>query len=304
MRRFLYRFIFYYIIPWTVSFFIQEISLRSVPNDYSYKNQWLTEHANEVEILSFGSSHGYFGIKPSDFSKRAFNAAHVSQSLNFDVFIFDKFIDSMNELECLILPIDYSSLRSHGMENGQESWRVKNYTIYYDCPFFKNEPQFALECYPIHIANTIEALFNNPNYIYCDSLGFGTLYKFSKRDSLWMDSGNTAMKRHTSSFSYEYYLKNTQYVKHIIDVCYEKGIRVILLTTPTYHTYYDVLNSEQLTEMTRFCNEMAAEHDNTIYLNWLKNNEFDEHDFYDADHLNEFGAEKLTKMLDSIICQL
>ena len=49
------------------------------------------------------------------------------------------------------------------------------------------------------------------------------------------------------------------------------------------------------------CYEFDNKHEHGVYLNWLKHNEFTEDDFFDADHLNEYGAEKLTKMLDEYI---
>ena len=76
---------------------------------------------------------------------------------------------------------------------------------------------------------------------------------------------------------------------------------MILLTTPTYHTYYDVLETEQLRQMTAICTYLEQQYSNVTYLNWLKNQHFTEDDFFDADHLNEYGAQKLTMMLDRYI---
>ena len=34
-----------------------EISLRNIPNSYSYKKEYLDKHSEELEILFLGSSH-------------------------------------------------------------------------------------------------------------------------------------------------------------------------------------------------------------------------------------------------------
>ena len=298
MKRFIIKIL---LLIFPISFYavIQEYVLRTIPNDYAYKNQWLTENSKNLKILTLGSSHGFFGIQPTEFSKLAFNAGHVSQSLLFDEFIFDKFLPQMDSLEYVILPISYFAIRSKGLQNGDESWRVKNYTIYYDCPYFKYQPKFALECYHFAPKETLKAIFTKVNHRGCDSLGRGTDYTLEARSDDWQTAGSVAMKRHTKvNYSQSDVAKNLSHINHIVEVCMNRGIKVILLTTPTYHTYYEVLNKDQLEQMIRCCNAIANNHENVIYLNWLKHSSFDENDFYDADHLNEFGAVKLTNLLN------
>ncbi len=86
--------------------------------------------------------------------------------------------------------------------------------------------------------------------------------------------------------------------------CQKRNIKVILLTTPTFHTYYDVLNQDQVIEREEICNSLVQKYNHVIFLDWLKHKQFNEDDFFDADHLNEYGAEKLTKMLDEFIMQM
>lgn len=304
MKRFLTKILFVFVLPLIVLLSLQEFALRSAPNTYAYKNQWLSKHASELKILSLGSSHGYFGIQSAKFSKLAFNAACVSQSLLFDKFILEKFISQMDSLEYVILPVSYFSLRGKGLEHSVERWRVKNYTIYYDCPYFKYQPEFALECYKFEPKATIQALLGNTNHIGCDSLGWGTGYSIESRAENWKETGQSAAKRHTSMNCAEEDIdKNTSYINSMIATCKSKGIKVILVTTPTYHTYYEQLNKEQLEQMVNYCEEIAEKSPDVIYLNWLEHPDFDEHDFYDADHLDEYGAAKLTQLLDhEIMC--
>ena len=56
--------------------------------------------------------------------------------------------------------------------------------------------------------------------------------------------------------------------------------------------------------MERCCDSFASVYDNTIYMNLLKDRRFKDNDFANADHLNEFGAEKLTVLLQQIIDSL
>lgn len=305
MKRFVIKILLCFLLPIASMLIVQEVALRSIPNDYAYKNHWLTDNARQLKILTLGSSHGYFGIQPTEFSKLAFNAGHVSQSLLFDKFILEKFAPKMDSLEYVILPVSYFAIRSKGLEHGDENWRVKNYTIYYDCPYFKYQPQYALECYKFAPKATIKALLGRANYQSCDSLGRGTEYVLATRSEDWMDAGPSAKKRHTNlNYKQSDIDKNIAYINEIISICETKGVKVILVTTPTYHTYYDILDKEQYHQMVECCTSIANAHSNTIYLNWIKHPDFNEHDFWDADHLNEYGAIKLTQLLNNELIRL
>jgi single-stranded DNA-specific DHH superfamily exonuclease len=99
----------------------------------------------------------------------------------------------------------------------------------------------------------------------------------------------------------QYVIENIQYVQDVINDCLRRDVKVILLTIPTYKSYFELLDTNQLTEMEEVCKMFAEQYENVEYLNYLKHSDFTEEDFYDADHLNEYGAEKLTKMLDEYI---
>lgn len=47
--------------------------------------------------------------------------------------------------------------------------------------------------------------------------------------------------------------------------------------------------------------ELASSHNNCDYYNLIDDSNFIEKDFYDADHLSEIGAKKLSKLISSKI---
>lgn len=306
MKRFLIRTTLLFILPVFLGLAICEYFLRKVPNDYQYKNEWLAQNCGKMEILNLGSSHAYFGICPQYFSHSAFNAAHVSQSIKYDHFIFKKFIDGMDSLKVVILPISYFSITSNGPEGGIEDWRVKYYSIYYDCKFHKNEPKYNLEIIPkIRIGTAMRSVFGKVNNINVDSLGWGYSEQNLKEESEWELEGNTAAKRHTcktidSTIVYE----NAQRMEEMIQICQSKKVSVIILTTPTYKTYRDNLKTEQLEIMLKYSHLLENKYDNVHYINLLDSDCFIQEDFQNSDHLNAIGAKKLTTLLDHYIDSL
>ncbi len=284
--------------------------MRAVPNDYTYKYMWLTENISRVHIWTFGSSHGLFGISPKYFSKPAFNSAHVSQPLKYDYFIFDKFIDKADSLEWIVLPISYFTLTSK-MEDGEEWWRIKNYCLYYDCPYHRWETKYntELEGNPLSIYKQIKRVgrywIKGVDDRDCDSLGFGLGYsKESRNENWWMD-GSQRAKIHTKDIvkSQPIIRENIEYMETIISICEHKQVNVLIITTPVCSTYYDCVDSAQYTLMIETCERFEKKFNHVQYLNLFKDSRFVEDDFHDSDHLATEGATKLTKILEEYIAQ-
>lgn len=301
MRRFIVKTLIL-LFPVLVIVVFCEVSHRIPDNDYKYKYRWLSLHAPEVQILSLGSSHGYFGIDPTRFDYPTFNAAHVSQDIHYDEFIFDSFFDRMDSLKCLILPISYFTPWSR-LEDGQESWRVKNYYIYYHYPSVCFQPKYNLEIYSgLRPRTALYEFLGRSNHLSVTELGQGTSYKKENRSDDWKDSGIIAAKRHThAKLDVDKYQANLSRVRRMIEKCRGRQIPVLLLTTPAFITYRENLNETQLSQTRSFCQSLQSDYDNAYYLDMLDDSRFEEDDFYDADHLNEFGAAKLSCILNQFI---
>lgn len=298
MKRFVIRTVLLILIPTITIVALCEYYLRKIPNDYSYKSEWLAKESNSVKVMNLGSSHGFYGIKPEFFSEKAFNAAHVSQTIEYDYFIFTKFINEMDSLKTLILPLSYGSFFDV-LENSMEDWRVKYYSNYYGCNYHRFELKYNLEIYyGVQFLNVYNSMLGKINHRTCDDLGWGTNYKLENRDEKWEESGAVAAERHTCDLTdIGLFEKSKKLIEEMILTCKQKNIQVLLLTTPTYTSYRENLNPKQLALTTETCILWEKQYDNVHYLNMIADDRFSPHDFFDADHLNEFGAEKLTLIL-------
>lgn len=304
MKKFLLKTTFLFIVPICILLFVSEYYLRKIPNDYQYKNEWLSKYGKDIKIINFGSSHTYNGIKPKYFTHKSFNAAHPSQSIKYDHFIFNKFIDDLDSLKVAILPLSYFSI-TYELENSIEDWRIKDYSIYYNCKIHKSELKYNFEIYHIHYQQVLSSMLGTSNRMGCDDLGSAITNKLSNRSKQWKSTGETAAKRHTSKIiDSSIVYNNKKLLTDIITSCKYRNVSVILLTTPTFETYRNYLNENQLNLMLECGRFFENTYSNVHYLNLLDDSRFDEHDFLDADHLNEFGAEKLTTLLDHYIDSL
>lgn len=292
-------------LPVIVLLIAFEWSLRHIPNDYAYKRHYLDTKSREVEVLYLGSSHIYYGINPEYSQLKSFNAAHISQSLNYDLAILEKYKNNWSNLKYIIIPVDYFSMYTT-IETGVEQWRVKNYTIYYALnPIANHEGHFELTTgkFSANVSRLWAYQQNGSNDLSCNKLGWGTDYNSKKAHDL-IKTGKTAAERHTvKTIDKSCFEKNTKALETIIGFARKKNIEVIFITCPAYKSYVNRLNQKQLKSTISFINKLCSENSNTIYYNLLNDNSYTSKDFYDADHLNEIGAKKLTLQLDNLINQ-
>ena len=301
-----------FILPIILIIIMMEILLRHIPNDYTYKNCCLTKYANHIETLIFGSSHSYYGINPAYFNHSAFNAAYVSQSLRFDYEIFKKQIDSLPNLKNIILTVSYFTLYGN-LSIGGESWRIKNYDIYCGINPYKRTIEYRSEAFgqklKVNLLRIYSYYIEHNSEITASELGWGMRHSSrSNRPKDLEKSARTAVLRHTekdadSEKAKQTFGKNTSILQSLVSDCDKRGINVILLTTPAFKSYREKLNLEQLNATVSIACKIASGYDNCRYVNLLDDSTFVESDFYDADHLSEQGAKKLSVLVNEFLNQ-
>lgn len=87
----------------------------------------------------------------------------------------------------------------------------------------------------------------------------------------------------------------------IIQACKERNVVLFLLNTPTYITYRESLNQQQLYLMDSICDALADGYDHFYRLDYFVDTTFIDEDFYDADHLCEIGAKHLSERINHVI---
>lgn len=289
--------------PVLVFMLIMELLLRNIPNDYSYKKNYLNQHSDEIEILFLGSSHAYRSINPKFIHSNGFNAAHIAQSLDYDIEILKKYEKQMDKLKYIVIPIDYFSLYNR-LETGIENWRIKNYNIYYGLHrSFNCKDNFEILNGKLleNSKRVVQFYWRNKSDISCNTLGWGK--RNSKMNKDMMATGKAAAQRQSKKMK-SFFNGNVEIVKEIIAIAKFKKAKVIFYTNPGYKTYVSQLNKEQLKITYKTIKRIANSNPNVTYYDFLSDPSFMKEDFFDADHLNEIGAEKFSKKMDSIIISL
>lgn len=280
-----------------------ELMLRALPNDYQYKKEYFEQHSAEIETLILGNSHAYLGFDPKYIDGHAFNACHLSQSLDYDRLIFDQHIKDLTQLKTVVLPISYFSF-FHSLNYGETSWFLKNYELYLDIDTpNKWYDNFELSHYTFgqNLSKIYHYYIKGNNPRICSDKGWGTLYATATPKDLEV-SGKGNAQRHTYS-DLSLLETQTKNLEHIVSICAQKEINVILVTLPGYKTYRENLDKHQLNTTFGQAKKITNQFDNCIYINWLDHPDFIKDDYFDSSHLNKKGAEKLSKLLNSFIIE-
>ena len=299
MKRFIIQTILV-VSPIIIGLSVMEYCLRSIPNDYSYKRNFFEHNSEKIEYLILGSSHSYYGIDPTYIDGFAFNASHISQSIDYDYEIFKRYNGQFKKLKTIIIPIDYFTLFSR-VSTGVESWRVKNYEIYYGINKSYNiKDHFELLNFKFskNLTRCLSYLKNRKkNSITCSELGYGNLLKKQKDLN---ETGISAAKRHTKN-DQKFYSKNLQILEDFVKHSNEKGVNIIFITFPAYHTYTENLNKHQLNKTMATIKDIVNRNPQNLYFNFLYDQDFDATHFQDADHLNKKGAQLLSEKINLIL---
>jgi hypothetical protein len=300
MKRFNFK-VIAFLLPIIIIGGLMEFMLRQMPNVYRYKSNYLDKNSNNIEVLFLGSSHSFFGLNPVYTKKRSFNASHVSQTLDYDLLILKKYENKWSDLKYVVLPISYFSLFEK-IESTKEAWRAKDYCIYYKIRSSKYLPYYT-EMLSGQLLTNYKRLYSfywkKSDSIGCTELGWGTSYnsKYSKNLS---ESGKETAKRHRITDD-QYFKEMILVLDSIIDFTRKNKIELILFTPPAFISYRENLDQSQLNKTIQAVIDIVSKCNNCSYFNFLGDKSFIDSDFYDADHMNEIGAKKLTLKIDSII---
>jgi hypothetical protein len=304
MKKFLKEFGFL-TLPLLLAACFLEVLIQNIPNDYSLKKGYFDKNASQIETLILGSSHSFYGLNPTFFSSKTFNGSHISQSLKYDLEILKKYEDNLKNLTAIVLPISYFSL-SEKLENGIESWRIKNYRIYYEIST-SNSYSDCSEVLSVKLSKNLYRLFSfyvkKTSPITCTDLGWGSNYKSENALDL-IDSGKKAAQRHRAYQYQNTFNENVSVLNNLLQWCSERNVKLILFTPPAFGSYRKHLNEKQLNATVEIAQKKAQANENCSYLNLLNDTRFKAKDYYDADHLSEIGAKKLSLLIDKQITNL
>ena len=94
--------------------------------------------------------------------------------------------------------------------------------------------------------------------------------------------------------------KNIEYLEKILTLARSVGIEPIFVTIPVSSSYYNNIDKEKYLEMQKNIKILSSKY-NVKYFNYFFDERFTDVDFVNSDHLDAYGAEKFTKILEEVL---
>ena len=269
---------------------IIEFLLRSTAFGHEYNKLYLDKNANNIEILALGASLTWSGIDPALIEANTFNAANNGQNFYLSQQIIEKYFDDFDSLKYVITQFDYDYLtrppRSHYL-----------YTIYYNFKSDKYTDYLMFANFPLQnsIIRIVDYYFFNKKFRHGEQqlLGNHLSTKIADINEVKKSYKDSQLFRYSNEEQINIH-KNIEIISNIADKLSEKNIKLILITTPVHPIRRDWTNKEYLSIANKTAEYLINKHNNIMYFDCFFNYDFDQNDFSDSHHLNQFGAKKLT----------
>jgi hypothetical protein len=288
-------------LPLFFSLFVLEKIIRKIPNSYQYKNEWMTLHAKEVEVLILGSSTAYDGINPEYLPKKSFNAANSAQDFKRDYFLLKKYINNCPNLQYIILPVLPPASFFLNLESYPEG---EERLVYYYIYMGYNEQDYKFEIFNSGGRKLIEYYLFKRDIKQCTQYGFRTSHSFNNRAINWNDWKIKINNYLQSNQNLANLSENIEILNKMIQLCEQNNVSFVLITTPAVSEFYNNVDSISMKMAYKAINEIKSLHPTIIYYDFLRDNRFEDTDFFNSNHLSNIGARKLTEILcDSLFAK-
>ena len=270
-----------------------EIAVRQIPNNYSYKYDYVKHHGSEIKVIAIGHSQLFDGFWPKYFKETSFNLANGGQHYIENYYILKEILQYMPRLEYCIMPIGYMNVCG---KDGDTTFHKKSiyYHEYMNINYGGQLPfRYYYECMsPNRALKTIYNYYvRHDSIVFCDSTGFHLL----KRENHNLQDRNLynyTVNPNEKIFriKYEVYLEKTYELLH------SREVKLVLVSPPYYWNGFLHCNNSQKVYCEEYIKRFRKRHD-VIYINMEDGKQFEEQDFANSTHLTESGAQKFTKML-------
>lgn len=277
-----------------------ELVVRNIPDSYSYKNRYLTEHGDAVATLVLGSSHTYYGVRSDLLGDSVFNLANVSQTPDLDLALLHHYAGRLGNLRRVVLPVSYFTFVDPRLEETSEWFRCVRYKVGMHLPEHSDLSKYNFEISDFEGYTTkLRSLFGKGAKNRCDSLGWGLGFTVAQRAAGWEEDGKDRAKSTTLSLNGRAD-EVESIIGEIVAFCRERGVECVLVTTPVWRTCRENMDRRQYSDMKRRT-ERLTDKWHVRYFDMMADPDFTEEDFHDVDHLSDTGAAKFTAKLRKLM---
>lgn len=248
------------------------------------KRDIVLAHKDSCNIIALGSSHGAYGFNPEFIGKNCFNLCTNSQDLYTAEKVLRYMLKKLPDLKKVILFVDVFS-KGWSLENTSAEHICASYQYLYGIqyPLFNDKHNYLKQCKKLDLKKLIPGE-NKNGYLNPPKLNF-------------TDSVEARVQAHLREHNRE--LCQYGHLKNIVSLMEHKdNLGGVFLVIPPYRSDYQKLLFDDLlsSEVKKLIDGTKAQ-----LLDFSKDGDFSDKNFYDYDHLNPTGAEKFSKKLKELL---
>ncbi|MSP56571.1 MAG: hypothetical protein EXR69_13380 [Myxococcales bacterium] len=282
-----------------------ERGLAGVENSYSAKVRGVGAVMKDVEVLVTGGSGALDAIDPSGLSVPAYNLANASQSLHYDCAILSTLIEDTPKLRAVVIgaPLWYLSKE---LKNSPEAWRQHFYAVFWRVPM--EDPPKSFITIQQH---SYTALYTPPAAMEYAAAGFPPIdggltadgweplevpspeVAASGLDPIWV---RQHVAGHLAAMRTESEVRNLAAVAALSERLNERGVPLYFGWLPVSAGYNAEFGPDARAHQRQMMERLKADSGVRLF-DYSTDPRFSDSDFYNADHMNRVGAQKLTAVL-------
>ena len=265
----------------------------------------LHQERGQLEVLISGTSQTENSVIACQLSTPAANLAFPQKHHHLDKRTIEHVLETENKVNTIVIELSYEHFElPYLTRGGRRAYLLKYFEINtYDRPvypwdrllFSKNPNQYRKD-----IIKWRAQLFDKDQECNIE-------YLEQKRtfDSLGYDESKIKPDRQFFSrrtLNDSVYFKNTSFFRGMISDWIDSGLRVVIIIPPKHPIYHMMMNPEITYRRDTLINSLRRQYPQLRLLDRERDTvNFVTRDFRDQNHLNDRGAIKFTKMLDSLL---
>lgn len=305
MKKFLSKVLFISLVILIIFIAFECLALTFI-NEYSYKKNYLEEKGKGIKVLILGHSHSAKGINPEVLGDSVFNMAISGRAHYYDAVLTERYLSKLKNLRCVIWPLGYAFEYYSYIYKVNKKCSTNSTIPIYQCMYEKYmnisyEPFIPYQHWSllvVHPHSFIQELsyedFERKNG--CNRLGYEKKL-LSERHDNWQESMLPSSIDYSHPDTPKARQEGINNFKRIAAACRNANVRLVVISTPCYRTYRERMTERGKREMRECVDSMRSVYPAMEYYNFIADSRFTDDDFFDASHVCDQGAEKLSKIL-------
>lgn len=292
MKRFLLTCLLGFVVFIGLLLIVECLIIPKLPNEFSYKYDYVDSHRNEISTLLMGNSYFENSLNPRLINDSTFDLAVFSRWIGYDAQLLDIFVPIMPNMQTVIFPMGY---KIPFMDYHSYPKKIVDfYHEKYMHVFYNRFPHNVDRWLAIRYSDRIGF---KSWIVTVDPVCRGEFLVYGHENDNWRNEQNILPDVISQEGVDEALAEYTYYLKSMAKVCADNKVRFIVVTPPCHDSFNQNVRQEGINTLYHLIEDAQAITP-FEYKDYLFDEEFRADSLYfNCSHLNKIGADKFALRL-------